>query len=123
MKRVKNIKERILSETWFTYKKVIYDYQTIEGKWETHEREVLDRGNGVAVLLYDKLKKKILLVRQFRIPCFLNKPADGFLLEACAGALEHEDPTDCVIRETEEETGLRILKVQKVMETYMPPVS
>jgi nudix-type nucleoside diphosphatase (YffH/AdpP family) len=121
MKRIKNIKEKNLSDTWFTFKKVIYDYQTKEGNWETHEREVLDRGNGVAILLYDKLEKKILLVRQFRIPCYLNKPQEGFLLEVCAGALEEEDPRNCVIRETEEETGLRISKVEKVMEAYMSP--
>jgi 8-oxo-dGTP pyrophosphatase MutT (NUDIX family) len=41
--------------------------------------------------------------------------------EACAGLLDLDAPEQCIIRETEEETGYRITKVQKVMETYMSP--
>ena len=43
------------------------------------------------------------------------------MIEVCAGLLDQDHPEQCIIRETEEETGYRISKVQKVMETYMSP--
>jgi nudix-type nucleoside diphosphatase (YffH/AdpP family) len=43
------------------------------------------------------------------------------LIEVCAGLLDLDEPEQCIIRETEEETGYRITKVQKVMEAYMSP--
>jgi nudix-type nucleoside diphosphatase (YffH/AdpP family) len=41
--------------------------------------------------------------------------------EVCAGLLDQDNPEQCIIRETEEETGYRITNVTKVMETYMSP--
>ena len=43
------------------------------------------------------------------------------MIEVCAGLLDQDEPEQCIIRETEEETGYRISKVQKIMETYMSP--
>ncbi len=43
------------------------------------------------------------------------------MIEVCAGLLDQDHPEQCIIRETEEETGYRIAKVQKVFETYMLP--
>lgn len=43
------------------------------------------------------------------------------MIEVCAGLLDQDNPEECIIRETEEETGYRIKKVQKVVETYMSP--
>jgi 8-oxo-dGTP pyrophosphatase MutT (NUDIX family) len=40
------------------------------------------------------------------------------MIEVCAGMLDQDNPEQCIIRETEEETGYR-LTVHKVMETYM----
>ena len=45
------------------------------------------------------------------------------MIEVCAGLLDHDNPEEAVIRETEEETGYRLTKVQKVIETYMSPGS
>jgi nudix-type nucleoside diphosphatase (YffH/AdpP family) len=43
------------------------------------------------------------------------------VIEVCAGMLDQDHPEQCIIRETEEETGYRIKSVQKIMETYMSP--
>jgi nudix-type nucleoside diphosphatase (YffH/AdpP family) len=43
------------------------------------------------------------------------------LIEACAGMLDNDNPIDCIIRETEEETGYRISSAKKVFESYMSP--
>ena len=114
-------KTDLLSDNWYILNKVTYDYQQEDNKVETHVREVYDRGNGAAILLYNPIEKTVILTRQFRLPTYLNNNKTGMMIEVCAGMLDKDNPEQCVIRETEEETGYRISKVQKVMETYMSP--
>jgi nudix-type nucleoside diphosphatase (YffH/AdpP family) len=45
------------------------------------------------------------------------------LIEACAGLLDADSPEECIRRETEEETGYKISKPEKVFELYMSPGS
>jgi 8-oxo-dGTP pyrophosphatase MutT (NUDIX family) len=40
------------------------------------------------------------------------------MIEVCR-MLDQDNPEQCIIRETEEETGYRLTTVYKVMETYM----
>ena len=116
------IKEtKLLSDNWYILNKVTFDYQKNDQSWITQQREVYDRGNGAAILLYNKAKRTIILTRQFRLPTYLNGNKNGMLIEVCAGLLDQDEPEQCIIRETEEETGYRISKVQKIMETYMSP--
>ncbi len=121
--RVKNLKKELLSDNWFLLNKVTYDFQLADGSWESHTREAYDRGNGAVILLYNPDKKTVVLTRQFRLPTFINGNQDGFLIEACAGLLDDDDPESCIRKETEEETGYKIEKVQKVFEAYMSPGS
>ncbi len=117
--RFKNTK--ILSDNWYTLKKVDFDYQLDNGNWQNQKREVYDRGNGAAVLLYNTKENKVLLTKQFRMPAYLNKHPDGMLVEACAGLLDELDPETAIIKEIEEETGYRVPAVKKVFEAYMSP--
>ena len=114
-------KTEVLSDNWYTLNKVTFDYQKKDDSWITQKREVYDRGNGAAILLYNKLQKTVILTRQFRLPTYVNGNATGMMLEVCAGLLDQDNPEQCIIRETEEETGYRITNVTKVMETYMSP--
>ncbi|MDQ6844858.1 MAG: NUDIX domain-containing protein, partial [Bacteroidota bacterium] len=82
-----------------------------------------DRGNGAAILLYNKEQKTVILTRQFRLPSFINGNKTGMLIEACAGLLDDDNPEDCIRRETEEETGYKINEVTKIFEAYMSPGS
>ena len=113
----------ILSDHWYVLKKVVYDFKTRKGIWETHTRESYDRGNGAAILLYNRDKKTVILTRQFRMPTYLNGNADGMMIEVCAGLLDADNAEDCIRKETEEETGYKIDKVTKVFEAYMSPGS
>ncbi len=122
-RRVKNLSEDCLSSHYYTLKKIKYKYQKNNGEWTSHTREIYDRGNGAAILLYNSEKKKIVLTRQFRIPTYLNGNEEGLLIEVCAGQLDRDSPKDCIIRETEEETGYRVKNVTKVYEAYMSPGS
>jgi len=114
-------KTELLSDNWYILNKVTYEYQKEEEPIETHIREVYDRGNGAAILLYNSIRKTVILTRQFRLPTYLNGNKTGTMTEVCAGLLDEDHPEQCIIRETEEETGYRISKVHKVIETYMSP--
>lgn len=120
---IKNIERRNLSSNWGKLDKVTYEYKRDDGTWETQVREVYDRGNGATILLYNTLKKTVLLTRQFRIPTYFNGNQNGLMIETCAGKLDEQDPDQCIIREAEEETGYRIKNFQKVFELYMSPGS
>ncbi|WP_143306511.1 GDP-mannose pyrophosphatase NudK [Chitinophaga vietnamensis] len=121
--RVKISKTEVLSDNWYTLRKVTYDYLKKDGSWQTQSREAYDRGNGAAILLYHPQQHTVILTRQFRLPTFINGNPDGMLIEACAGLLDKDNPEDCIRRETEEETGFRISDVRKVFEAYMSPGS
>jgi nudix-type nucleoside diphosphatase (YffH/AdpP family) len=121
--RVKIVEQKLLSDNWYTLNKVTFDYQTKSGEWQRQERETYDRGNGATILLYNKEKQTVILTKQFRMPTYLNGNEDGHLIEACAGLLDKNSPEECIRRETEEETGYQIQKVEKVFEAYMSPGS
>ncbi len=119
--KIKITKNEILSDNWFTLKKVTYEYQKEDGEWQTQIREVYDRGNGASILLFNKENKTVVLTRQLRIPTYLNGNDTGMMIETCAGMLEEENPEDCIKRETEEETGYQVKEVRKIFEAYMSP--
>ncbi|MEL1244346.1 GDP-mannose pyrophosphatase NudK [Flavobacterium sp. DGU11] len=120
---VKIIASTVLSENWGKLNKVKYENRLKDGTWQTHEREVYNRGNGAVILLYNKEKGTVILTRQFRIPTWFNGNTDGMMIEAPAGLLDENDPEECIRRETEEETGYTVTDVKKVMEVYMSPGS
>ncbi len=95
-KRVKNIKTELLSDNWYTLNKITFDYQLNNGQWETHARESYDRGNGAAILLYNKDKNSVVLTKQFRMPTYVNGNEDGYMIEVCAGILDGDEPEVCI---------------------------
>ncbi|MCD9615459.1 GDP-mannose pyrophosphatase NudK [Chryseobacterium gleum] len=117
------IKTEILSDNWYTLNKVTFSVRKKDGTTETQSREAYDRGNGAVILLYNKLSNTVILTKQFRLPTYINGNPTGMLIEACAGLLDNDNPEDCIKRETEEETGYKISKVEKVFEAYMSPGS
>ena len=121
--KVRNMNVSILSDNWYTLKKVDFEYLNNQNTWEKQSREAYDRGNGAVVLLYNLERQTVILTRQFRMPTYLNKNKDGMMIEACAGLLDENDPKTAIIKEIEEETGYRIKTVEKVFESYMSPGS
>jgi nudix-type nucleoside diphosphatase (YffH/AdpP family) len=119
--KVKIKQTDLLSNNWYLLNKVTFDFLRKDGVWITQKREVYDRGNGAGILLYNREQKTIILTRQFRLPAYLNGNATGMMIEVCAGLLDEDQPEQCIIRETEEETGYRIKSVQKILETFVSP--
>ncbi|AWI26143.1 GDP-mannose pyrophosphatase NudK [Flavobacterium pallidum] len=121
--KIRIISDELLSNNWYILKKYVYEYLKNDGKTEIQHREVYDRGNGATILLYDKKEKNVILIRQFRMPTYLNGNETGMVIEACAGLLEKENAEECIRRESEEETGYKVNEVRKIFEAYMSPGS
>ncbi len=120
---VKIIEEKLLSDNWYTLKKITFDYRSPSGHWAKQSRESYDRGNGATILLYNRENQTVVLTQQFRMPTYVNGNSTGLLIETCAGLLDKDNAEDCIRRETEEETGYRISDIKKVFEAYMSPGS
>lgn len=119
--RIKNRVSKAVHKGWATLSEITFDYKMTAGNWVSKKRESYNRGDGATILLYNKEKQTVILVKQFRISAFLNEDKTGFIIETCAGMLDKDDPETCVIREVEEETGYRLKEVKKVMEAYSSP--
>lgn len=115
------IKDKILSENWFVLRKMTYELTRSDGSVVRHRREVYDRGNGATILLYNRHKQTVVLVRQFRIATWINGNEDGMLIETCAGLLDSDEPEECVRKEAIEETGFEVGEVRKLFELFMSP--
>jgi nudix-type nucleoside diphosphatase (YffH/AdpP family) len=118
---VRNVE--VTSDGWHVLRRTTFDYRRSDGRWETQQRETYDRGNGAAILLYDRDRETVLLTRQFRFPAYVNGHSDGMLLETAAGLLDDSDPETAVRRETAEELGVLLGEIEHVFDVYMSPGS
>lgn len=116
--RIKDV--RILSDARYLLKSTTFDYRRANGEWQTQTREIYDRGNAATLLPYNLAKRTVVLVRQFRLPAYVNGH-DDLLIEAAAGMLDNASPEQRIRAEAEEETGYRLHDVKKVFEAFMSP--
>lgn len=120
--QIRNHTTEILSDDWAVLTKHTFELKRRDGVWERQVRQTYDRGHGAVVLPYDPLRKTVLLVRQFRMPVFMEGHKEP-LIEACAGLLDRLDPETAIRKEAEEELGYRLRDVTKIYEVYMSPGS
>jgi nudix-type nucleoside diphosphatase (YffH/AdpP family) len=113
----------LLAAGWHVLRRTTYDHQHADGHWTTEQRETYDRGNGATILLYDRSRRTVLLIRQFRFPVYVNGHPDGMLVEAAAGLLDSDDPATAIRRETAEELGVTVGELQHVFDVWMSPGS
>lgn len=112
---------KTISDHTYRLEEIVFTKSGLDHKIHEQKNEVYFRPDGVAVLLVDVIKEEFILIKQVRLPVFLNPQGTngGYLIEACAGLIEPgEDPLQAVIREAEEETGFRISAPLKVGEVY-----
>ena len=120
---IRIIEQQVLAHDWYLLRKTTFEHRRRDGRLQVVTRETYDRGNGVALLLFNAARGSVILVRQFRFPCWVNGLADGMLVEACAGQLDGNDPIAAMRREAIEETGYAVASPRKVFEAYMSPGS
>ncbi len=112
--------EQLLSDEWGKLRKISYETGGA-GNTISHKAELYDTGNAVAVLLYSKARRTVLLNRQFRIAIVCNGHPSGMLTEVCAGKIDDLPADATVLKEIREETGFVLPAVQKVLSVYMSP--
>ena len=112
--------EEIVFNDHYKMIKAKVTYDTFNEKQITTKRLAFERGDSVAILLFEKETQRILLANQFRYPSCKNN--DGWLLEIPAGSLEeNENPEDCVTREVMEELGYKIINPKHISTFYTSP--
>ena len=91
------------------------------GQSKVLRRELLDRGQAVAVLPYDPLRDEIVLVEQFRIGAGEDETSP-WMIEIIAGYQEPgESAVDVVYREAQEEAGCELTDLLPVYQYYSSP--
>jgi nudix-type nucleoside diphosphatase (YffH/AdpP family) len=118
--RIRIKDERVLSAKHYLLKNVTFEWRHANGEWQTQQREVYERGNAATVLPYNLKRRTVVLVRQFRLPAYVNGNPD-LLIEAAAGMLDNASPEVRIRAEAEEEIGYRLRDVRKIFEAFMSP--
>lgn len=111
---------RVLSDNHYLLKTTTFEWRRANGEWQTQRRETYDRGNGAALLPYNRTQRTVVLVRQFRYPAYVNG-YDDLLIEAIAGMLDDATPEVRIRAEAEEETGYKLGEVRKIFEAFTSP--
>jgi len=91
------------------------------GQTGSFQRELFERGESAAILLYDPERDSLLFVEQFRVGA-LEDYVSPWLIECVAGMVGDNESPDAVIqRETLEEAGCQVLELEKIMSYWVSP--
>ncbi len=121
--------QRRLFDDFFKIDELMVTHQQSDGAMSSVERRlVFERGDSVAVLLFNRDRGAVVLVEQFKAPALVARrrddPAttDGWLMETLAGMIDAgETPQVAAIRETLEETGYRIAAPELIGRFFASP--
>ncbi len=103
---VELLDEKEIYKGFLTVKELTLRHSLFKGGWSPAlKREVVHSSRVVAVLMFDPVADKVLLVEQFR-PGVFSAGEPGWVLEVVAGRVDkNESLEDAAKRETLEETG------------------
>jgi GDP-mannose pyrophosphatase NudK len=119
-KAARVVGEKLLFKGRFDLTRTEIEVVEEDGSTRKLSHEVYRHGLAAAVLLYDRRRGVVTLVKQFRAGAYLS---DGALatIEACAGMLDGDPPGVCAVREALEETGIAIRDPVHAFDAYMSP--
>ncbi len=111
-----------LYRDFFRAEKVQLRHRLFAGDWSgAMSRELLLRGEAVAVLLYDPKRDLVGLIEQFRAGV-VGDPSGPWCMEVVAGMVEAgESPEDVARRELEEEAGITEARLEYICRYYPSP--
>jgi len=112
-------------ESYFHIGRYRLRHRLFAGSWSGEGvcvvREVFERGHAAALLPYDPLRDKVVLIEQFRIGAYAAREPT-WLTEVVAGIIEDgETPADVARRETAEEAGLEIAALESIATFFVSP--
>lgn len=107
---------------FFTIAVLRLRHALFRGGWsEVLTRELFERGDSVAVIPYDPVQDRVVLIQQFRVGA-LRPGESPWLWEIVAGVVEEgESPERVAHREALEEAGCAIRHLQRVGAFYTSP--
>ncbi len=117
---IKILGREILARGYGLLQRVTLRRRRFDAKLQDITRDVYDTGNGAAILLYDRDRGRVLLVRQFRLPVYLATGQET-IIEVCAGKLEGLDAATRIVMEVKEETGYAIRAPRHLFDAFMSP--
>ena len=121
MRKVSIQQKRYILDDFFKVEEAYLRFEQFDGKMSPLVRRLnLERGDSVAVLVFNQSTEKLILVSQFRYPTYQNQ--DGWTIEAIAGMVDPgEKPEETIRRELQEEVGLKIDTFQHITTFYPSP--
>jgi len=113
--------KRPLYRGFFKLDRYDIEHESFEGGTLEIQREHLERGDAIAILLYDPSCDEVLLIEQFRIGPAVRE--DGaWLIEVVAGMIdEGESPEVAASREAVEEAGYEPYRIEHLGRYYSTP--
>ena len=121
MKKVVVEQKKRVFDDFFKVDEALVRYEQFNGQLgETVRRLNFERGDAVAVLIFNRETRRVILVNQFRYPTY--ERGDGWITEIVAGILaKDEKPEQAVRREVLEETGYRVGDLTHISTFYTSP--
>ena len=121
MKKVLIERKRYILDDFFKIEEAYVQFEQFNGEMSPLVRQLtLERGNSVAVLVFNKSTEKLILISQFRYPTYRND--HGWTIETIAGMVDPgETPEESARRELQEEIGLNIHKLEPIAAFYPSP--
>ena len=107
----------------FKIDELIVSHELSDGAMSAAQRRlVFERGDSAAVLLFNRDRECLVLVKQFRAAALGKSRERGWVTECVAGIIdENETPTAAAIRETQEETGYRVTDLEPIATFFSSP--
>ena len=105
---VTKLNEQNVYNGFFKMNKYDLEVETLDGLRKNKVvREVFERGNSVAVLIYDPVFEKVLMIEQFLVGAYVAGVDENSPLQVVAGMIDkNETPEQAALREAAEETGM-----------------
>lgn len=121
MKKVLIEEQKYILEDVFKVKEAYLRHEKFDGTMSgTIRRISLERGDSVAILIYNTNTNKITLISQFRYPTY--EASHGWILETIAGIIDKDEaPEDVARREVQEEAGLNVTTLEHIATFYPSP--
>ncbi len=113
--RVRVLARERVHDGFYRFDVLSLEHERFDGGWTGPlRRELLVQRPAVAVLPYDPVLDRVVLVEQFRTGC-IDDPGEPWLVEVVAGLAETgEAPETVAAREIHEETGLTAGRMELV---------
>lgn len=115
------LKEEIVFDNFFKIKKAKIRHDLFDSNSIEVDRLCFERGDSVAILIYEKDTDSLLFTNQFRYPTAGKE--NGWIFELTAGSIESEDddPENRAKKEIAEEIGYQVEEIEFICSFFVSP--